>query len=127
MVIMSFEAGLRVSNFSPPMDSITKPTPRFDKSASIATNSAVLRAKRSGLVTTMAPPSRANSRSAFQLVAPRHATDLLAEQLGATRAFQVALLRCQTSVLISGAGARVSNQHSGSAYHCLPRHHVFLS
>ena len=90
--------------------------------------SRALRARRSGLVTTMASPSRVNSRNAFSL--SRLAgllTCSLNSQPRATGAFQVTLVRCQTSVLISGAGACISNQHGGSAYHCLPRHHVCLS
>jgi hypothetical protein len=46
--------------------------------------------------------------------AVRHASDLLAEQFGATGALQITLLRCQTSVLTRGAGSRISHQHGGS-------------
>ena len=51
LVSMSLLVGLRVSSRSPPMDSTAGPMPRFDRSASMASNSAVLRASRSGLVT----------------------------------------------------------------------------
>jgi hypothetical protein len=54
----------------------------------------------------MASPSRVNSRNAFSL--SRLAgllTCSLNSQPRATGAFQVTLVRCQTSVLIRGAGA----------------------
>jgi len=40
MVSMSLLAGLRASSRSPPMDSTTRPMPRFDRSASMASSSA---------------------------------------------------------------------------------------
>ena len=49
IVSMSLLVGLRVSSFSPPIDRTTRPMPRFDRSASMDSSSAVLRASRSGL------------------------------------------------------------------------------
>jgi hypothetical protein len=52
---MSLLVGLRVSSRSPPIDRTTRPTPRFDRSASMVSSSAVLRASRSG---EARPPNR---------------------------------------------------------------------
>jgi hypothetical protein len=51
IVSISLLVGLRVSSLSPPIDRITRPTPRLVRSASMDSSSAVLRASRSGLVT----------------------------------------------------------------------------
>jgi hypothetical protein len=55
-VSMSLLVGLRVSSCSPPMDRIPRPMPRFDRSASMTSSSAVLGASLSGLVVGQVGP-----------------------------------------------------------------------
>ena len=70
----------------------TRPTPRFDRSASMASSSAVLRASRSGLVTVRASPSRRKGEALVEFRPLRHAGHLFAEYLLRPRGLQVALL-----------------------------------
>jgi hypothetical protein len=70
--------GLRVSSRSPPTDRTTRTMPRFDRSASMDSSSAVLRASLSGLVTVSTSPSR-KGETLGELDPLGDASDLFAE------------------------------------------------
>jgi hypothetical protein len=99
MVSMSLLDGLRVSSRAPSMDRTTRPMPRFDKSASMDSSSAVLRASLSGLVTVSTSPSRMKARHSASFTRLAVLKPVPRDALGAGRR-QVAFLRrhrCRTA------------------------------
>src|ERR1700712_1176181 len=88
MVSISLLVGLRGSRRSPPMERITRPTFRFDRSASTASSSAVLRARRSGLVTIKHVTLPQKGQALGQATALGDAGNLLGEHLLNARDFE---------------------------------------
>jgi hypothetical protein len=110
-VSINLLVGLRVSSFSPPMLRITRPIPCFVRSASMVSNSAVLRASLSGVVIVSKSPSQ---ETLGELDPLGDAADLFAENPFCTRGLQVARLGVQPGCLIRCAGARIPYVHHPS-------------
>jgi hypothetical protein len=83
IAITSFEAGLRVSNLSPPRTEYPSRRRAPASQPRLRATQLCCVQRRSGLITAMVSPSRANSRSNFHLFAPRQTADLLTELLAA--------------------------------------------